>query len=44
MTSNNHLTPPDFQATPAALAELDAAHRERTDACPCPYCNWPVTA
>ena len=24
-TRTNHLTPPDFQATPAALADLDAA-------------------
>lgn len=25
MTNLNHLTPPDLQATPAALADLDAA-------------------
>ena len=25
MTNLNHLTPADFQATPAALADLDAA-------------------
>ena len=43
-TRNNHLTPADFQSTPSALAALDAARRERMDACPCPYCNWAVTA
>lgn len=41
MTSNNHLTSP---AAEADLAALDAAHRERMDACECPYCNWAVTA
>ena len=44
MTSHNLLTSPAAEATPAALAALDAAHRERMDACECPYCNWPVTA
>ena len=41
MTSNHHLTPPAFEASPAALAALDAAHRERMDACECPSCTPP---
>ena len=41
MTSHNHLTSPAAEATPAALAALDAAHRERMAACPCPSCVPP---
>ena len=40
-TRTNHLTPPAAEATPAALAALDAAHRERMDACECPSCIPP---
>ena len=44
MTRNNHLTSSAAEADMADLAALDAAHAERMDACPCPYCNWAVTA
>lgn len=44
MTSHNLLTSPATEATPADLAALDQAYRERMDACRCPYCNWAVTA
>ena len=40
-TRTNHLTPADVQSTPSALAALDAAHRERMDACECPSCSPP---
>ena len=41
MTSNNLLTSPAAEATPADLAALDQAHRERMDACECPSCIPP---
>ena len=34
-------TSPAAEATPADLAALDQAHRERMDACECPSCIPP---
>lgn len=41
MTSNNLLTSPAIEATPADLAALDQAHRGRMAACECPSCIPP---
>lgn len=41
MTSNNLLTSPATEATPADLAALDQAYRDRMGTCPCPSCIPP---
>lgn len=40
-TRTNHLTSPAAEATPAALAALDQAYRDRMGACLCPSCIPP---
>lgn len=35
---------PESATRRTRATDLAGSHAERMAACPCPYCNWPVTA